>query len=59
MVTLQGLRKYWRVKRQIENGEGADDDDESSEEDLPSVWSLPQHHADEVQLRQVNVIYTY
>ncbi|XP_067942879.1 uncharacterized protein [Watersipora subatra] len=40
-----GLRKYWRRKREIENGE-------DSEEELPSVWTLPQHHAEEVSLRQ-------
>lgn len=31
-----------------DRGQSSDDED-----DLPSVWCLPQHHADEVELRQV------
>ena len=31
-----------------DRGQSSDDED-----DLPNVWCLPQHHADEVELRQV------
>ena len=32
-----------------DRGQSSDDED-----DLPNVWCLPQHHADEVELRQVS-----
>ena len=43
-----GLKRYWRRKRE-ENGEQEPDADF----DLPTMWSLPQHHPDEVVLHQV------
>ena len=48
-VCLLGLRKYWRGKRGIGNTDESDDE-------LPNVWTLPQHHAEEVQLRQVHLL---
>lgn len=51
---MVGLRQYWRDKRQQDGN--TDGTAAGYEEEMATVCSIPQHHTDEMALKQVYTV---